>query len=329
MNHSVSKLLLVPISLLIAFFSHHSLADVVLPDIDPKFVTIIEENPTRDAGYVVGDIVERTVTITIKHPYQLVKESLPIVGYEHRWKGQISGIELSDIQTESSTSSKEETHKIHLAYQIFTTGKLAKPAALRAEILKVRNLENKDVYQLRIPSFSMRVSPLSVFGAVKLREEMYPFIPPLLISDQKQKQTIQLLSVLLLICILGLIYILGAYAWLPKMGGPFAKAFRNIRKLSVGDVTCQEAMSLIHEALNTTAGQSVFKDNLVLLFAKKPSFHYAEPLIQEFFARSHQTFFESTHPQKMTDDDKSWLLSVCKTLRDCERGLRPTLATAN
>lgn len=328
MKHSAHKLLIVTLSLFSAFFTTHCLGDVVLPDIDPKFVTIVEENPTRDAGYVVGDIVERTVTVTIKHPYQLVKESLPIVGYEHRWKGQISGIELADIKTESSTSSREETHKIYLAYQIFTTGKLAKPAALRAEMLKVRNLENKNVYQLRIPSFSMRVSPLSVFGAVKLREEMYPFISPLQISDKSQRQTIQLLASLFIVCVIGLVYILGAYAWLPKMGGPFAKAYRNIRKLSVGNISSQEAMTLIHQALNSTAGQSVFKDNLALLIAKKPSFHPAEPLIQEFFARSHQAFFESTQSQKMTEAEKAWLLSVSKTLRDCERGLRPTVGMA-
>lgn len=58
-------------------------------DIDPKYVTLQEENPTRDAGYVVGDILERTITLTIKKPYELVKEFLPIEGYEHRYKGQI------------------------------------------------------------------------------------------------------------------------------------------------------------------------------------------------------------------------------------------------
>lgn len=327
MKHSLPNLLSTFILALSSLMSTTSHADVLLPDVEERYVTIKESNPTRDAGYVVGDIVERTVTVTIKHPYQLVKESLPIVGYEHRWKGQISGIELSNIATESSTHGQDETHSIHLAYQIFTTGKLAKPAALRAEILKVRNLETKEVRQLRIPSFSMRVSPLSVFGAVKLREEMYPFVPPLLLSTQQEKRNVQLLSIALGLSVLGLIYILGAYAWLPKMGGPFAKAYRAIGKMPTDAGSLADGLSAIHQALNKTAGQSVFKDNLALLFAQKPSFRHAEARLNEFFARSHRTFFESEQAAMMSSEDKRWLLSTCKQLRDCERGLRPANMT--
>jgi len=123
-------------------FSHQLYAEVKLPSVDDQFVELKLEDPTRDAGYVVGDILNRKITLTIKKPYQLIDESLPIVGYEHRYKGQVSGIELSAINKKTTVTSEGETHVLDLSYQVFKTGRVAKPAALRAEILRLRNTEN-------------------------------------------------------------------------------------------------------------------------------------------------------------------------------------------
>ncbi|MEQ1765788.1 MAG: hypothetical protein ABL859_00025 [Methylotenera sp.] len=51
-------------------FAQLAFANIVLPDVNPKYVSIQESNPTRDAGFVVGDILDRTITLTIKKPYQ-------------------------------------------------------------------------------------------------------------------------------------------------------------------------------------------------------------------------------------------------------------------
>ena len=51
-------------------------------------ISIVE--PGRDVGYTVGDILTRIVTLEVKQPYELVKTSLPIVGYEKRYKGQVT-----------------------------------------------------------------------------------------------------------------------------------------------------------------------------------------------------------------------------------------------
>ena len=230
MRTSMKTRVLFVMSALLTLALQPALADVILPDINAKYVSIKEENPTRDAGFVVGDILDRTITLTVKKPYELVKESLPIEGYEHRYKGQISGIELIKISTEEMPRSDSVTHVLHLRYQIFTTGKLAKPAALRAEIVKMRNTTSKEVLQYRIPSYSFRISPLSVFGSVKLKEEMSPFVPPLLLNASDHKLHLKLLIGLLSLALLGLLYIFGMYAWLPRMGAPFAKAYRDIRK---------------------------------------------------------------------------------------------------
>lgn len=310
---------------LICFNHSQVFADAELPSINNKFVKIIEENPTRDAGFVVGDILERKITLTIKKPYELVKESLPIVGYEHRYKGQISGIELVDIKTEESNHSDSVTHVLHLSYQVFMTGKLAKPAALRAEIVKIRNPEKKQVLQYRIPSFSFRISPLSVFGAVKLKEEMSPFVEPLLIDASKDELYLKVLIGILAITLLGLLYIFGVNAWLPRMGAPFAKAYRDIRKLPDTPEGVQQAVARVHQSLNKTAGASLFNDNLESFIAQKPAFVPAKKEIEQFFNLSRFAFFEANRPSNLPTYSKKWLLELCRHLRDCERGLVPNI----
>lgn len=305
-----------------------AMADVILPSIDNKYVAIQEENPVRDAGFVVGDVLERTITLTVKKPYELVKESIPIVGYEHRYKGQISGIELVKITTEETPHSDSTTHVLHLSYQVFTTGKLAKPAALRAEIVKMRNTEKKEVLQYRIPSFSFRISPLSVFGSVKLKEEMSPLTAPLLLDSSKQKLYIKVLLGVLIAALLGLLYIFGLHAWLPRMGAPFAKAYRDIRKIPDTAEGLQQAVARVHQSLNKTAGNSVFSSNLQNFVEKNSAFMPVKHEIEKFFSLSRQVFFESHTTQNLGENlenvnKRIWLLKFCRQLRDCERGLRP------
>lgn len=323
MRTSMRTRILLAISALLLLSTQPAMADVILPDINAKYVILKEENPTRDAGYVVGDILERTITLTVKKPYELVKESLPIEGYEHRYKGQISGIELLKIGTEEIQHSDSVTHVLHLRYQVFTTGKLAKPAALRAEIVKMRNTTNKEVLQYRIPSFSFRISPLSVFGSVKLKEEMSPFIPPLLLNADENKLHLKLLIGLLSLALLGLLYIFGMYAWLPRMGAPFAKAFRDIRKMPDTAEGLQKAVARVHESLNKTSGTSLFASNLADFIKSKSAFAPVALEIEQFFGLSRQVFFEPNAATNLNEAPKAWLLKFCRRLRDCERGLRP------
>lgn len=308
-------------------FSHYLYAEVKLPSVDDQFVELTLEDPARDAGYVVGDILHRKITLTIKKPYQLIDESLPIVGYEHRYKGQVSGIELSAINKKTTVNSDGETHVLDLSYQVFKTGRVAKPAALRAEILRLRNTENiKEVVEYRIPSFSFRISPLSVIGQVKLDQEMYPFIPPLTLDNSKIILRIKILAALLALVLLGLLYILGTHAWLPRMGAPFAKAYRDIKKMNESPEGIKQAVSRVHESLNKTAGASLFSNNLDAFLIRKPAFAPAKQEIEQFFGLSHQVFFEDSSHKLLEDKPKAWLLSLCKILRSCERGLIPDVA---
>lgn len=299
-------------------------ADFKLPDIDKKYVSIKINDPSRDAGYVVGDVLKRHIVLTIKKPYQLVAETLPIEGYEHRYRGQKVGVELLNIAHQADENNRRTVHTIDLAYQVFTTGKLAKPAALRGEYVKVRNLDTKKVVQYRIPAFSFRISPLSVFGAVKLKEEMYPRTPPLNLAPTTHYQKLYIALGALALALLGLLYIYGKYTWLPRMGAPFSRAYRKIQHVPNNSTGLQDAMQAMHTAFNQTAGQTVFSDAIDSFLNKHPKFIPAKTVIEGFFTASHAQFFQD----QAANTDKAAILKLCKHLRDCERGLRPDLPKA-
>lgn len=325
-GNPIKRVVVHALFLLVSFTLFPAKADVVpLPDLDPKFYTIQETNPTRDAGYVVGDTLDRTLVVRIKKPFELIKESLPIVGYEHRWKGQISGIELVKIEVQEKQKHDAQTHTLNLHYQVFTTAQTVKHGSLPSEILRIRNTQTKEVMQLRLPFFDFRISPLSLFGQIKLLEDMSPFISPTKLDASPEKRNVKLLMGVLALTLLGLLYIFGAYTWLPKMGGPFAKAYRDIRKLPDSADGLQQAVARVHQSLNTTAGGSLFANNTTKLIQAKPNFAPMQGKIEQFFALSRKVFFDPEAAMQLNETPKTWLLKFCRQCRDCERGLKPDL----
>lgn len=297
--------------------------DEELPTVKEGVVKIREINPVRDVGYTVGDVIERTVVLDIKKPWKLLDTSLPIVGYERRYKGQLVGIDLSSIRHEHEEFDDFNRHTLHLAYQVFTNNVVAKPAILPPEIVKLQN--GKDIVQYRIPSWQFAISPISVFGAVKVETDMSPLRGPLLLTADSNQQHLKILVSILALSLLGLLYILGRHAWLPRMGGPFSRAYRQIRKLRrhPDEQHLQTAVTKVHEALNKTAGYSVFSDTLDEFIARKPAFAPIRSELLQFFGLSRHVFFEPHAAHEAGAEPLEWLRKFCRHCRDCERGLNP------
>jgi len=299
-----------------------------LPDVPPGIVSIKTIDPVRLVGYTVGDVIEREVILTIKAPYQLIETSLPITGYEKRYKGQVIGIELKNVSHTKKEHDGSTTFDIKLAYQVFTNNVVAKNAALGPEYLNLINTKNsKDLVKYRVPSLDIAISPIAIFGQVKIENNMSPLRGPLLLSDAKEKEWLNIAAGCLAISLLGLLYILGKRAWLPRMGGPFAKTYRAIRKLPTSPEGLKQAVSKVHESLNTSANMSVFSNNIEEFLAKKPNFSPIKLEIQQFFSLSRQVYFEPDFKPSTTHNigtqPQRWLQSFACRCRDCERGLTP------
>lgn len=308
----------------VSAFAAYAIDVPKLPDVKDGVVTIQTQEPERDVGYVVGDVLTRQITLTIKKPYSLVVESLPIVGLEKTYKGLPIGIDLKTITHSKKEDGDKTTHQISLTYQVFTNSVVAKPAALPAEYLRLINIKNKeDLVKYRIPLWEFVISPLSVFGQIKVEDDMSKFRGPLLLDSSLEKKRLKTLLAFLAISLLGLLYMLGKHAWLPRMGGPFAKSYREIRKLPNTPQGIQQAVSSMHASLNTTAGNSLFSDNLEQFLSKKPAFNAMKTEMLQFFGLSNQVFFEPNAQHQIGNDPIQWLAQFCRRCRDCERGLVP------
>ena len=321
---------LILIMLSLSSVAAYALDVTKLPDVKDGIVSIKTLDPVKDVGYVVGDMVTREITLTIKKPYALIEESLPIVGYEKTYRGQPIGIYLNTIKHTKKDESKQVVHQLTLTYQILTSGIVAKRAAVLAEYLRLINTESKDkeLVKYRVPMWEFVISPLSVFGQIKVEDDMSQFRGPLLLDATSHKKNLNILLATLVLSLLGLIYIVGKNAWLPRMGGPFAKTYRNIKKLAntPAGLTTEglgQAVTSMHAALNASAGNSLFMNNLDEFLAKKPAFKNIQSEIKQFFALSRQVFFEPNARHDVGAEPIAWLKQFCRRCRDCERGLIP------
>lgn len=284
---------------------------------DPR-VSVRTIDPKRDVGYTVGDILERTVILEAKKPYQLFETSLPIVGNDKKRRGKGSGIEVREVRMEKSTGIDKNIYTLHLSYQVFTNNIVAKPAILPAEMVKFGG-EGKN-FEVRIPSWSFRISPLAVYGSVVVERDMSGFRGPLKLEATRHYQGLWAALAMLTLSLLGLLYMLGASSWLPRMGGPFARAYRDLKKLPATPEGLSQGVSLVHQALNATAGNSIF--DAAGLLKHKPGFVPVAPELEQFFSLSRTVFFEPNAPHDITGEPLAWLRQLCRRCRDCERGLK-------
>lgn len=292
------------------------------PDMPEAMYTLKTTEPERDVGYTVGDKLSRHVQLSVQKPYQLIETTLPIVGYERRYRGQIIGIELRQIQHGKKQFKDHTEYTLDLEYQVFTNDATAKMAFLPAEILKFQGAKKDDIVQIRVPSWGFRVSPLAVFGAVKIEQDMSTYRPPFLIQPYPEKQKLVACLVVLGISLLALVYILGNRAWLPNMGKPFAKTYRRLRKLKPETASISIALTHLHQAMHIAGKTSIFSDNIEQLYQQQPALKNIDAEIKQFFQLSRAVFYENKLNQLDATETLAWLKLFCRRCRDCERGLK-------
>ena len=150
----------------------------------------------------------------------------------------------------------------------------------------------------------------------------------MLLDNTLEKTRLSTLLTILALSLLGLLYMLGKHAWLPRMGGPFARSYREICKLAKtpqGNTpeALRKAVSSLHASLNAAAGNSLFSGNLDQFLAKKPKFNAIKSEMLQFFGLSNQVFFEPNAKHGVGSNPIQWLAQFSRRCRDCERGLVP------
>ena len=289
------------------------------PDMDPKYVNISILDPNQKVGYTVGDYINREITLTVKEPFKLIEESLPIVGYEKRYRGQLLGISLKAINVSKKTKDGLTTFVIKLKYQIFTNNVVAKPASITADYYRFINPnEPKKIQKFRVPAFTFAISPIAIFGDVKIENDMSPYRGPFLKDKIPDENKIKFSLFALIIILLSFIYIYGRYTWLPNR--TFSMVYRRFKKQKPSAANTKKIITALHAGFDNLIEQSLFEDNIALLIKKNGSFKHIEKELHTFFKISRALFFQK-HIKLDQDELNKWLINFSLHCRMCERKL--------
>ena len=290
-------------------------------DIDPSFIQLIIKDPKQKVGYTVGDKILREIKFTVKKPYELVEESLPIEGYEKRYRGQKLGIVLQNKKFTKKIEKEEVQYKIKLIYQIFTKNVVAKPASVTVDYYRLINpADPENILKYRIPSFTFAISPIATFGAVKIEDDMSPYRGPFYKNINNEKKFLKraIFGFVLILLLFG--YIWGRFTWIPGQNKIFSTIYKSNKKASSTQKNIKIFISDLHSGFDKTINQSLFEGNLEILFKKNKSFINIKQELHIFFDISRSIFFENS---KSINYEKthSWLKSFSLHCRMCERKL--------
>lgn len=293
------------------------------PDIKEGIVSIKIKEPHQRVGYTIGDKATRHIEITIKKPYVLIKESLPIPGYERKYQGQDLGIVLDTMTHLLEEGKSSTTLTLDLTYQIFTNKVVVKPGFLPAEYIRLLNPNSpeKRVFKYRIPERRIAISPLSIFGNVKIETDMSPFRGVFLMDEAGPIKILKISGIIALLSLISLLYIYSQYAWLPNARGIFARTHRTISKLKATPASIEKAITDMHRAFDLVTGKTLFKDSLSQLYVKNNSFENIDSELREFFRLSTFVFFNTSSKKLDHEEILKWLKNFSRHCRDCERKL--------
>jgi mxaA protein len=321
------KNLIIKLALLASFTSSAMLAATSLMAADAgsqdvtanAAVKIVQiSDPLKNNSIQIGEVLTRNLSIEVNAPYELLKTSLPMKNLIR------NGIELSAIKVIAQQTDQKNVYHITLQYQVFANA--AKPTVMH---LPAENFEFSGAEQslnVQLPAWGFWFSPLVAEGISNAKENLQPQYKATLLDINRHHTRFWLLLALALSGLLGLIYINADVSHLPFMNGAFAKAQRTLKKLakrqdgnSQADKASAEKKALLamHAAFNQTYGQNLFAKDIASFLTAQPKFNRLKTEIEQFFADSNASLFASqAHTQLIQK-----LLSLSKSLRDCERGV--------
>lgn len=272
---------------------------------DPRYSMRID-NPQRDVGIIVGDVLTRTVNLGVMPPYALASSSLPAKGLNRR------GIELRDIDVVKGSTSGATRYTLRLDYQVFTSADTSTKVALPAETLQLTG--NGKPVKVMVPAWNFRVSPLAANNETHIEQDMSQFRGPMLRETATAKRLLPAFITLIALSSIALLYLNGSRRWLPGMGGPFAAACRQLRHLPANGA--QQAVTAIHQAFNRTFGTNVFITDMPQFLEAHPRFLPLRHEIEDFFSLSNTVRFGSGSTDRYTLHKLRYFCVLC---RDCER----------
>ena len=269
----------------------------------------------RNFGYLIGDIVKRTIVLEIDHPHMLDQKQIPELGKINRW------LELRKNNLKINKHKNFSRYELELEYQIFNSEPGHAEIFLPGFDLIVTTSER--TLPMVFHDRSIRMMSVTEDDPSRSLEflDLQPPISPQQVSESSSWLKLSFALFGICLSLLFLIYIYAVLPWVGKLHGPFAQAVRKLRGLrKVADTKndSHKALKHIHAAFNQTYGKVLLHDDLEIFFQKQPAFRKLRSELTDLFSHSRAVFFDEPKTSEWTINE---LLNICRQCRDIERGL--------
>jgi mxaA protein len=272
-------------------------------------------NPPSSNGVHIGDVLSRTVVVDAPTAYALADNALPKKGSKH------DGIELVDVALQTRPQSDQTQYTLQLSYQVFAVSTYPSVMHLPAEKIVFTGANAATV---EVPAWGFWFSPLVTGGSATARKNLLPEFKTPLINSSADQQRLGLFLTLFIASLTALLYINADGHWLPFMGGAFARAHRQLKRLAKSSkpktaVEEKKALVYLHQAFNQHYGANIFARDIEEFVSLRPGFKSMQSEITQFFEASNQSLYDV----KPRDSRQviAQLVQLSKQLRDCERGV--------
>jgi mxaA protein len=286
--------------------------------VEPKVLSVT--NPGSTYGVHIGDKLSRKVVLEVPSPYQIASSAFPKKGTKH------NGVELVDVHVETEQKKTGVLYTVNLSYQTFTdtaTPKVMHLPAVKFAASGASSAGDKPK-AIEVPAWGFWFSPLVTGSIDTAQKNMQPEIMPPLVDIKTHQTRFAVFLSALAISLMTLLYMNADGQWLPFMGGAFARAHRQLKRLaksSAAKTSADEKQALVyvHQAFNQHYGANIFARDIERFVTMRPSFRKMQAEIEQFFNHSNQSLYatDARNSKQVISD----LVQLSKQLRDCERGV--------
>jgi mxaA protein len=297
----------------LALASAHSAAE----DSKPRPSHRVALSAPRPFGYAMGDVIEHRITAAAEAPYALQIDFLPKPGPLSEW------LEIRAVDTSVRQEHNRKYYDIAIRYQIFKGVKDSENLTIPAWPLRFRSANAS--FEEQAPAWEFTLAPLIASHTkdkdVLIRPELEAV--PYALAPSTRVLALSLTGILAAACYLAWWY--DRLPFLRRNRGPFARALREMQSLmrrQSASESYRAALRLLHQALNDTAGETVFAGRLEDFFRHRPAFSALNERLREFFQVSRRMFFMSPASSVPEDYPLAWLEALCRECRAIERDSR-------
>ena len=268
-------------------------------------ITYFNVETPRPFGYVNGDEIPARIIIETRSGITLNADSLPAKGQINRW------LNLNEVTVKQSG----QRYEIDLRYQVFYAPLEVKSLTLPSFTVQLSQGE-KNINQ-NVPAWSFTLSPLRelVVRQTEQGEYMRPDSPPILLANTLAMYG---LTASLTLASLITVYLSFLYGLFPTQlrRTLFKRTLRQLAGLSKADM--EQALTLVHNALNSLNGQSLFHNGLGQFYLRNPQYRQINSQLDWFFNYSNRYFFSAG--MITVAHDLQQIKDLCEQCRKIERG---------